>query len=114
VSKRGLSLLMEFLKDLKEIKETLASIDVSLQLLANKSQRRTTAFVNKRTICHRLNIPSVALDKLIHQGIISDGKHGIVEGKHYCKVDPEERNSSKFLFDPYAILNAAWSNFQNV
>jgi len=104
---------MDILKDLKEIKETLASIDVSLQLLANKSEKRTTCFVNKRTICHRLNIPSVALDKLIHQGIVSDGKYGIVEGLHYCKVDPAEKNSSKFLYDPYAILDSAWSNFKN-
>ena len=104
---------MDFLKDLIEIKEILASIDVSLQLLANKSEKRTTCFVNKRTICHRLNIPAVTLDKLIHQGIVSGGKSGIVEGRHYCKVDPEERNSSKFLFDPYAILDSAWRNFKN-
>ena len=105
---------MDFLKDLKEIKETLASIDVSLQLLANKSRKRTTCFVNKRTICQRLNIPAVTLDKLIHQGLASGGKSGLVEGVHYCKVDPEERNSSKFLYDPYSILNSAWSNFKNV
>lgn len=105
---------MDILKDLKEIKETLASIDVSLQLLANKSEKRTTCFVNKRIICHRLNIPAVTLDKLIHQGIVSDGNYGLVEGVHYCKVEPEERNSSKFLYDPYAILNSAWQNFKNV
>jgi len=104
---------MDILKDLKEIKETLASIDVSLQMLANKSEKRTTCFVNKRTICHRLNIPAVTLDKLIHQGIVSGGKSGLVEGLHYCKVDPEEKNSSKFLFDPCKILDAAWSNFKN-
>jgi len=104
---------MDFLKDLKEIKEILASIDVSLQMLANKSEKRTTCFVNKRTICHRLNIPAVTLDKLIHQGIVSGGKSGIVEGLHYCKVYPEEKNSSKFLYDPYAIFDAAWTNFKN-
>ena len=104
---------MDILKDLKEIKETLASIDVSLQLLANKSEKRTTCFVNKRTICHRLNIPAVALDKLIHQGIVSGGKSGLIEGRHYCKVEPEERNSSKFLFDPYSVLASAWKNFKN-
>ena len=104
---------MDILKDLKEIKETLASIDVSLQLLANKSEKRTTCFVNKRTICHRLNIPSVALDKLIHQGFVSGGKSGLVEGLHYCKVDPTEKNSSKFLYDPHKILESAWENFKN-
>ena len=104
---------MDFLKDLKEIKETLASIDVSLQLLANKSEKRTTCFVNKRTICHRLNIPSVALDKLIHQGFVSRGKSGLVEGLHYCRISPEEKNSSKFLYDPYKILESAWENFKN-
>lgn len=105
---------MDILKDIKEIKETLASIDVSLQLLANKSRKRTTCFVNKRTICHRLNIPAVTLDKLIHQGIVSGGKSGLVEGLHYCKLDSTEKNSSKFLFDPYSILNSAWKNFKNV
>jgi len=104
---------MDILKDLKEIKETLSSIDVSLQLLANKSERRTTCFVNKKTICHRLNIPAITLDKLIHQGIVSGGKSGLVEGTHYCKVDPTEKNSSKFLYDPYAILDSAWKNFKN-
>jgi hypothetical protein len=104
---------MDILKDLKEIKEILASIDVSLQLLANKSERRTTCFVNKKTICHRLHIPAITLDKLIHQGIVSNGKYGIVEGTHYCRISPEEKNSSKFLFDPYAILDAAWRNFKN-
>jgi hypothetical protein len=104
---------MDTLKDLKEIKETLASIDVSLQMLANKSEKRTTCFVDKRTICRRLNIPAVTLDKLIHQGIVSGGKSGLVEGTHYCKVDPAEKNSSKFLYDPYAILASAWSNFKN-
>ena len=104
---------MDFLKDLKEIKEILASIDVSLQLLANKSEKRTTCFVNKRTICHRLNIPAVTLDKLIHQGIVSGGKSGLVEGLHYCRMSPEEKNSSKFLYDPYAILAAAWRTFKN-
>jgi hypothetical protein len=104
---------MDFLKNLKEIRETLASIDVSLQMLANKSEKRTTCFVDKRTICRRLNIPAVTLDKLIHQGIVSGGKSGLVEGLHYCRISPEEKNSSKFLYDPYAILDAAWSNFKN-
>ena len=28
----------------------------------------------------------------------------LIEGKHYCKLDPAENNSSKFLYDPYEIL----------
>ena len=101
-------------KELKDIKSVLESIDVSLQLIANKSQNRTTAFVTKRVICQRLSVPTVALDKLIHQGLASVGDYGIIEGKHFCRLDPNERNSSKFLYDPYAILNSAWENFKNV
>lgn len=105
---------MELQKELKDIKSALESIDVSLQLIANKSQNRTTAFVTKRVICQRLSVPTVALDKLIHQGLASGGDYGIIEGKHFCRLDPNERNSSKFLYDPYAILNSAWENFKNV
>jgi hypothetical protein len=105
---------MDIQRELKEIMIALESIDVSLQLIANKSNNRTTAFVSKRVICQRLSIPSVALDKLIHQGLASGGDYGIIEGKHFCKLDPDERNSSKFLYDPYAILNSAWENFKNV
>jgi hypothetical protein len=101
-------------KELKDIKSVLESIDVSLQLIANKNQNRTTAFVTKRVICQRLSVPTVALDKLIHQGLASGGDYGIIEGKHFCRLDPNERNSSKFLYDPYAILNSAWENFKNV
>ena len=101
-------------KELKDIKSVLESIDVSLQLIANKSQNRTTAFVTKRVICQRLSVPTVALDKLIHQGLASGGDYGIIEGKHFCRLDPNERNSSKFLYDPYAILNSACENFKNV
>jgi hypothetical protein len=105
---------MDTQRELKEIKTVLESIDVSLQLLANKSENRTTVFVSKRVICQRLSIPSVALDKLIHQGLASGGDYGVIEGKHFCRLDPNERNSSKFLYDPYAILNSAWENFKNV
>jgi hypothetical protein len=105
----------QLLREIKQIKEALVSIDVTLQLLvAQKEGKITSAFVSKKTIGQRLNVPSVTIDKLIHQGIVSGGSSGLVEGKHYCKVDPEERNSSKFLYDPHAVLQAAWSNFQNV
>lgn len=105
----------ESLRQIKAIQKCLESIDTSLQLLvAQKDGKITTAFVSKKVISQRLNVPAVTIDKLIHQGIASGGKSGLVEGKHYCKVDPEERNSSKFLFDPHSIIQAAWHNFQNV
>lgn len=102
----------QILKEIKSIREALTSIDISLQLLVSqKNGRITSAFVSKKTISQRLNIPSVAIDKLIHQGIVSKGSSGLVEGKHYCKADPTERNSSKFLYDPHAVMSAAWKNF---
>ena len=99
-------------KDIKLITDLLSSIDVSLQMMANKHNRRTTAFVNRKTIAMRLGVPTVAIDKLIFQGISSKGASGLIEGKHYCKLDPQENNSSKFLYDPYEILQSAWSNFK--
>lgn len=106
---------MEITREIKEIRDALISIDTSLQLLVSQKDGKTTsAFVSKKTISQRLNIPSVTIDKLIHQGIVSKGESGLVEGKHYCKVDPTERNSSKFLYDPHAIMQAAWSNFTYV
>jgi len=104
------------LREIKEIRDALNNIDVSLQLLASsKTERqRTTAFVSKKVVCQRLNIPGVALDKLIHQGLVTGGESGLVEGTHFCKLDPDERNSSKFLYDVHSIIQSAWSNFKNV
>ena len=99
-------------KEIKLITDLLSSIDVSLQMMANKHNRRTTAFVNRKTIAQRLGVPTVTIDKLIFQGLSSKGASGLIEGKHYCKLDPQENNSSKFLYDPYEILQAAWSNFK--
>jgi hypothetical protein len=106
---------MEITREIKEIRDALISIDTSLQLLVSqKDGKATSAFVSKKAISQRLNVPSVTIDKLIHQGIVSKGESGLVEGRHYCKVDPAERNSSKFLYDPHAIMQAAWSNFTYV
>jgi|TARA_B100000900_G_C20441993_1_gene659422 hypothetical protein len=99
-------------KEIKSISDVLNSIDVSLQLIANNKTQTTSAFVTKKIIAQRLGVPSISVDKLILQGLKSDGKSGLVEGKHYCKLDPNENNSSKFLYDPYEILKAAWSNFK--
>jgi hypothetical protein len=106
---------MDIIKEIKQIKVAVESIDVSLQLLAseNGGARRTSGFVSKRVVAQRLNIPSVTLDKLIHQGIVSDGKTGLVEGTHFCKIDPVEKNSSKFLYDIHSIIHSAWNNFKN-
>ena len=106
---------MDTTREIKEIRDALNSIETSLQLLvAQKEGKITSAFVSKKVISQRLNVPAVTVDKLIHQGIASGGESGLVEGKHYCKVDPTERNSSKFLYDLHAIMQAAWSNFTYV
>jgi len=106
---------MDITREIKDIRNALNSIETSLQLLvAQKEGRITSAFVSKKTVSQRLNIPAVTIDKLIHQGIVSQGESGLVEGKHYCRVDPTERNSSKFLFDIHAITQAAWNNFTYV
>jgi hypothetical protein len=106
---------MDITREIKDIRDALNSIETSLQLLvAQKEGKITSAFVSKKVISQRLNVPAVTVDKLIHQGIASGGDSGLVEGKHYCKVDPTERNSSKFLYDLHAIMQAAWSNFTYV
>lgn len=100
-------------KTLKEVSIALTNIDISLQLLASgKSQRRTTAFVSKKIVAQRLGVPSVAVDKLIYQGVASNGKSGLVEGKHYTKLDPNDNNPAKFLYDVHEILQSAWENFK--
>ena len=100
-------------KLLKDILGTLQSIDVSLQAVANTDSSRTASFVSKKIMCQRLSIPSVALDKLIIEGRASGGRTGLIEGVHYCRLDPDENNSSKFLFDPSKILEAAWKSFRH-
>ena len=106
--------ITQLTKQLRDIADTLESIDASLQIVSQKDQKETTAFVSKRTICSRLSVPSVTLDKLIHQGVASGGSSGLVEGVHFCRADPNERNSSKFLYDARRILNSAWTSFKNV
>ena len=81
-------------------------------IIANTKTQTTSAFVTRKTIAQRLGVPTISIDKLILQGVRSEGKSGLIEGKHYCKLDPAENNSSKFLYDPYEILKAAWSNFK--
>ena len=93
-------------KELKVIGDTLANIDVSLMQLASATSeaKRTVAFVSKRQVAQRLGVPSVAVDKLIHQGVTSKGKSGLVEGIHYTKLCPSDNNPSKFLYDDQTLL----------
>ena len=98
--------------DYSELLKILRSIDTSLQVLANtKSGSLTTAFISKRAVAERLGVPSIKIDKLIHQGLLSGGKSGLVEGRHYCKLDPTENNPSNYLYDSAKVLSDAWTNF---
>jgi hypothetical protein len=95
-----------------DLNKILRSIDTSLQILANaKSGSVTTAFIAKRALAERLGVASIKIDKLIHQGIVSGGKSGLVEGRHYCKLDPDESNPSNYLYDSARVLADAWNNF---
>ena len=99
---------------IKEAVAVLRSIDTSLQVLANtKSGNVTTAFISKKALAERLGLNSVAIDKLVYQGITSKGKSGLVEGRHYCKLDSTETNTSNFLYDSAKVLADAWNSFQN-
>ena len=95
-----------------DLNKILRSIDTSLQILANaKSGSVTTAFIAKRALAERLGVASIKIDKLIHQGIVSGGKSGLVEGRHYCKLDSDESNPSNYLYDSARVLADAWNNF---
>jgi hypothetical protein len=105
---------LDITKDLKKLIEVLTNIDTSLQIISNaKANKVTTAFVSKKAIASRLNVAPVVIDKLIHTGIASGGTAGLVEGRHYCKLDPAETNTSAFLFDATKVLESAWKNFTN-
>lgn len=100
--------------DTREITTLLRSIDTSLQILAQaKSNRGNTVFVNRKVIAARLGVPPVTIDKLVYQGLTSQGQSGLVESRHYCKLDPQEQNISNFLFDPLQIAEDAWKSFTN-
>ena len=98
----------------KELFDILRSIDVSLQQLASaKSGNTTTAFVNRKTVAARLGVSTAKIDALIHQGRMSNGKNGLVEGIHYCKLNPTDDNTAAFLYDVAKILASAWTSFKN-
>ena len=96
----------------KDVLQILRNIDASLQIIAySNSKDVTTAFVNKKAIAARLGVQSIVIDKLVYQGITSGGTSGLVEGRHYCKLDPSETNISNFLFDSAKVLSDAWNSF---
>jgi hypothetical protein len=96
----------------KEIIDLLRNIDTSLQIIANSnSGNLTTSFINKKAIASRLGVAPVTIDKLIFQGVTSKGQSGLVEGRHYCRLDPTDSNTSNFLFDSAKVLQDAWTSF---
>jgi hypothetical protein len=98
----------------KEVLELLRSIDISLQQIANsKSNGLTTAFINRKSLAQRLGVPTVAIDRLVHQGVVSNGSSGLVEGRHYCKLNPSDNSTNAFLYDAAKVLQDAWSNFKD-
>jgi hypothetical protein len=109
-----INMSLDYSKDLKKLLDVLSSIDISLQMISHaKSDKATAAFISKKSLAARLNVAPVVIDKLIHTGIASGGTAGLVEGIHYCKLDPSETNTSAFLFDAPKVLEAAWQNFAN-
>ncbi len=98
----------------KETLDILRSIDISLQQIANsRAGRTTTAFINRKSLALRLGVPVVAIDRLVHQGLVSNGKSGLVEGRHYCKLQPSDSNTNSFLYDAAKVLEDAWANFKD-
>ena len=95
----------------KEITDILSSIDTSLQMIANANGGLTTAFISKKAMAQRLGVAPVVIDKLVHTGIASGGTAGLVEGRHYCKLDPTETNTRYFLFDATKVMADAWKSF---
>ena len=97
----------------KEVEKLLASIDASLQVLANsKGGGRATAFVSKKTLAQKLSLPGVRVDILIHLGLTSGGTQGLVEGRHYTRISDMDDNPSQWLYDLNKCLEDAWLNFK--
>ena len=100
--------------DSKEVEKLLASIDASLQVLANsKGGGRPTAFVSKKTLAQKLSLPSVRVDILIHLGLCSGGTQGLVEGRHYTRISDKDDRPNEWLYDLNRCLEDAWSNFKD-
>ena len=62
-------------------------------------------------MAQRLGVAPVVIDKLVHTGIASKGTAGLVEGRHFCKLDPTETNTKYFLFDASKVMSDAWKSF---
>ena len=55
-------------------------METSLQILANsKNSNTTTAFVNRKALAARLGVQPIFIDKLVYQGLTSQGTSGLVE-----------------------------------
>lgn len=99
---------------LKDITQILQSIDLSLQVIASRQNDNAPAvLVTKKQVAEALGVKAVTIDKLVYQGIVSQGKSGLVERVHYCKLDPDERNISNYRFNLSRILSDAWGSFSN-
>jgi hypothetical protein len=98
----------------KEYLEVLKSIDLSLKILASGTEDApTTVLVDKKTVATSLGVSSASIDKLIFQGIVSNGSSGLVERRHYCKLTPDEKNTANYRFNLNRVLADAWNSFTN-
>jgi hypothetical protein len=98
----------------KEAITVLQSIDLSLKVIASRQNENAPAvLVTKKQVADALGVKPVTVDKLVYQGIVSKGTSGLVERIHYCKLDPNERNTSNYRFNLARILVDAWNSFSN-
>jgi hypothetical protein len=98
----------------KEYLEVLKSIDLSLKILASGTEDApTTVLVDKKTVATSLGVSSAFIDKLIFQGIVSNGSSGLVERRHYCKLTPGEKNTANYRFNLNRVLADSWNSFTN-
>ena len=106
--------LLSIMEINKEFLETLKSIDLSLKILAaGRESPPSTVLVDKKTVAKSLNVSAAFIDKLIFQGIVSNGISGLVERRHYCKLTPDEKNTANYRFNLNRILADSWQSFAN-
>jgi hypothetical protein len=97
----------------RRIVKALESIDRTLKVMCSQvGDSPVDCLVTKDQVGEALNLASTAIDKLIFQGLVSKGESGLVEGRHYCKLHPEETNPSNFRFNLYHVLDDAWKSFK--
>lgn len=91
--------------------EALKSIDRSLQLLVANKTGAPAKLSSRTEVAAALGVPTVAVDRMIHEGIASGGKRGLLERVHYVKLDPRETNTAKFLFHLPKVVQTVWEGF---